>query len=277
MNAQIKLVLLIAGLITLNSNARAEQACSTYAEKAVNQYNTQQQASCHLGGLRWNNDQYGQQAWCNSAHAEVVDTEQFARSRTLLSCIANGTVVDMDDMDKAVWTLDSELMSAAARGDTARGDTARMLQVIAAGANFTQKGETLMVKAINQKDYELMQVLLRLGVPLTAQGKNPLGRMSYYSSTDPAELQMLEWLLKNGLSPNDATENPYSPLYYAVKHNNDQAVRVLLRYAANPNMNRTGYTDCSMALPLDIAISQGNDAMVTQLRRAGAYTQTNCR
>ena len=271
MNAQIKLVLLIAGLITLNSNARAEQACSTYAEKAVNQYNTQQQASCHLGGLRWNNDQYGQQAWCNSAHAEVVDTEQFARSRTLLSCIANGAVVDMDDMDKAVWTLDSELMSAAARGDTAR-----MLQVIAAGANFTQKGETLMVKAINQKDYELMQVLLRLGVPLTAQGKNPLGRMSYYSSTDPAELQMLEWLLKNGLSPNDATENPYSPLYYAVKHNNDQAVRVLLRYAANPNMNRTGYNDCSMALPLDIAISQGNDAMVTQLRRAGAYTQTNC-
>jgi ankyrin repeat protein len=132
------------------------------------------------------------------------------------------------------------------------------------------------VKAINQKDYELMQVLLRLGVPLTAQGKNPLGRMSYYSSADPAELQMLEWLLKNGLSPNEATENPYSPLYYAVKHNNDQAVRVLLRYAANPNMNRTGYTDCSMALPLDIAISQGNDAMVTQLRRAGAYTQTNC-
>lgn len=74
--------------------------------------------------------------------------------------------------------------------------------------------------------------------------------MSYYSSTDPAELQMLEWLLKNGLSPNDATENPYLPLYYAVKHNNDQAVRVLLRYAANPNVNRTGYTDCDVALQL---------------------------
>ena len=160
MKAQLKLVLLIAGLITLNSNAHAEQTCSTYAEKAVNQYNTQRQAGCNFSGLRWNNDQYGQQAWCNSAHTEVVDTEQFARGRTLLSCIANGAVVDMDDMDKPAWRLDNELMSAAARGDTAR-----MLQVIAAGANFTQKGETLMVKAVNQQDYELMQVLLRLGVP----------------------------------------------------------------------------------------------------------------
>ena len=272
MKAQLKLVLLIAGLLTLNSNARAEQTCSTYAEKAVNQYNTQLQAGCNFAGLRWNNDQYGQQAWCNSAHAEVVDTEQLARSRTLLSCIANGAVVDTDDMDKAAWTLDNELMSAAARGNITR-----MQQVIAAGANFTQKGETLMVKAINEKDYELMSALIRLGVPLTAQGKTPLGRMSYYSSYDSSESQMLEWLLKNGLSPNDATENPYSPLYYAVKHNNDQAVRILLRYGANPNVNRSGYMDCNTALPLDIAISQGNDVIVTQLRRAGAYTQEHCR
>ncbi|MGC6367571.1 MAG: ankyrin repeat domain-containing protein [Candidatus Marinamargulisbacteria bacterium] len=73
------------------------------------------------------------------------------------------------------------------------------------------------------------------------KGETPITLVLQQDGNEPANQQLLELLLSNGVDPNQAFNTRGLPLlHYAVKHNKPKVVRLLLRYGANLNQYYKG-------------------------------------
>lgn len=244
--------------------------CGSYAAKAVYQFRSQQAAGCGYSGLRWNEDGAGQHNWCRTVRPIEAENETKARATEILKCINPSASYNPNDFGIGVDTLNSELSLAASRGATER-----MQQLIAAGADFTSLSMDLMSNAIDSKKYKTIAFLQRMGVPLSTSGNNPLLNFISSSYNNDNNIEMLKWLLKNGINPNDIGGNGYTPLREAIQYDNEEVVALLLKKGANPNLDIQG-GNCTTIMPLDLAVDSGNEEIIKKLRRAGAKTQAQC-
>ena len=166
----------------------------------------------------------GQHNWCRSVRPIEAENETKARATEILKCINPSASYNPNDFGISINTLNSELSSAASRGATER-----MQQLIAAGADFTSLSMDLMSNAIDSKKYKTIAFLQRIGVPLSTSGNNPLLNFISSSYNNDNNIEMLKWLLKNGISPNDIGGNGYTPLREAIQYSNEEVVALLIK------------------------------------------------
>lgn len=244
--------------------------CGDYAAKAVYQFRSQQLANCGFTGSRWNENGAGQHHWCRTVRPIETERETEARAIELMKCLNPQGRINKNDLKISYSVLNNELTSAAGRGATER-----MQQAIAAGADFSSQSTEMMRSAISSKNTKTISFLNRLGIPLYKDKHSPLEDFISYGKQDQKELQTLTWLISNGVNPNDVGDSGYIPLWVAITRENPEAVSLLLRSRANPNINIHG-GDCTTNMPMDSAIDTGNEKIIALLRQAGAQVQADC-
>ncbi|MGB1311571.1 MAG: ankyrin repeat domain-containing protein [Leucothrix sp.] len=269
-----KLTVSVAFLIAASgANAaifeKEQSACGTYSAKAVYQFRTQKAARCGLSGGRWNENGAGQHNWCRTVRPAITEGETKARGMALMKCLNPRGSININDLHLEIGTLNNQLSNAARRGAVER-----MQQLIAAGANFDSKKESLMSIAVSSSKMKVIAFLRRFAVPISGPRQNPLAHLIGYSE-DQASLRYWEWLIKNGVNVNHTGLYGNTPLYAAISSQNLKAVHLLLRYRVNVNLDINGGR-CKTIMPLDLAIDKGNERIIHALRKAGARSQAQC-
>ena len=265
-------------VITLSSTAQLSadtyeierDTCGEYAAKAVYQFRSQQLANCGFKGLRWSEDGAGQHQWCRTVRPIEAERETQARALDLMKCLNSQGSINKNDLQVSASVLNGELISAAGRGATER-----MQQVIAAGADFSSRSAEMMASAINSQNTKTISFLRRIGIALHAPKQSPLEDLISYQTQDKNTLKTLTWLLQNGVDPDELGNSGYTPLWVAITRENPEAVSLLLRSGANPNINIHG-GGCNTNMPMDSAIDTGNEKIIALLRQAGAKSQAQC-
>jgi hypothetical protein len=78
----------------INNTAANQNRCQGYAAYAVEQNALNKRYGCGFTGLRWNDDQAGQAAWCMKVLENETDAESAARAQQLDACAIQKSALD---------------------------------------------------------------------------------------------------------------------------------------------------------------------------------------
>lgn len=248
--------------------------CTAYATKAVSQYHTARAAHCDIAGLRWNDDFEGQKKWCESMREDVAQNENRARAETLLACFHSQTKLRESDLKMIPDTLGNAMIEAVRQGSLER-----VQQLLAVGTDLGYEGMQgndghILFVAINSGHQAIVRFFIGLGMNPNSTfngGYSPIA----ISVSNP---DLLRYLLEHDGDANNTGEL-YDfrelPLVAAIEHGRVDAAKLLISHGAQVQIDEQ-MDKCSTSTLLDYAIRKGQQAIASELRKAGAKTYHEC-
>ena len=262
------LTLMVSVLSATLATATPAPNCSYYARHSVAMHIKNVKAHCGLSGSEWSPHHAIHRRWCLKADNYTVDATTVSRQQQLKACrrklLMSQTWEEMDYRTRNKLT--AALLETVKQDDI---EALRVFESYGVDLRFEWKMTqgSLLYWAINSQSPRVIYYLIRrigLDPNLTTNGgPNPLVNLL---NAKKVNHRLLSYLLSNGLHPNHGGEDFSDgslPLPVAVKRNDFQAVAILLKAGANPNL-----FDASS--PLLTAIENGNDRIVNKLLQASA-------
>ena len=298
-------------LCLFNSTAFAasDAFCERYAQKSVAQDLRNMANECNFSGLRWSANFIDQKKWCKTVRESIASNETKVRNDKLVSC---GVVPDAPiNWSNAPFMLTYDTIPGIVVRRAEANDVGS-LQVykregISLSADWFGNFGTALFHAIGKQAEQSVHYLINFDNPnrTSNAGPNPLANLL---RNDQVNYRLLHFLLQNGSKPNSAGESQTDsniPLTLAVQKKDLRAVKELLHVGqADPNyyfdtpvlitalknrshdialqliykgakVNDNG-EGCHSPLPLDLALSMNDGALIYTIRRKGGKTAAQC-
>jgi len=255
-------------MMLLIQPAVAGANCSYYARHSVAMHIKNVKAGCGLSGDEWSPHHASHRQWCMSKDKYTVDGMTISRQQELKAC--RKKLLMSQTWEEMGYRTRNKLTASLL--EVIKRDDIEALQVFESqgvdlGFEWKMTQGSLLYWAIAAQAPRVIYYLIRrsgLDPNMTTNGgPNPLVNLLNAKSVNH---RLLSYLLHNGLHPNHGGEDfsdSSLPLPVAVKNNDFQAVAILLKSGADPNL-------FDVNPPLSIAIDKGNDQIVTKLLQAGA-------
>ena len=245
-------------------------SCSDYANKSVLQHVANIKSGCHLVGKHWSPLFKQQQEWCLQQPETEPAKALEHRQQQLVQCGRLESRAAQDWQSLPYRTKNQ--MAAALIQAIQQDDLASLLLFERQGFDLgfewqmTQGG--LLYWAISSQAAQVTHYLIerRQANPNLSRNGGPNPLVNLLNHVTKVDYRLLSYLLQNGAMPNHGGEDfseAALPLPVATANNDLQAVKILLRYKANPNL-------FELMPPLMMAIDQGNVGTLKALLKAGA-------
>jgi len=258
-------------LLALNSSAWGNKIskCSAYSQNSVQDQIKNIKSNCGFKGKHWSPSLREHQSWCLKNKTSLVENKTTIRHQLLEQC---GRVMQRDlewselgfDIQNQLF---GQLIKAVAVDDIS---SLRLFESQGVDLNFEWHliDGGLLYWAISNQAPQVVRYLIEeksANPNLTANGgPNPLVKL--LNNAPLVNYRLLEYLLRSGARPNhggeDFSDNNF-PITMAAMNNDLQAVQLLLKYKADPNLYES-------VPPLMIAIYHNNSRMVDVLLKYGA-------
>ncbi|MGB1311517.1 MAG: ankyrin repeat domain-containing protein [Leucothrix sp.] len=256
-------------LSSIATYANEKAICSAYARNSVLAHIENIKSECGFKGALWSPGLHQHQTWCLQKNIVSAKQNSVDRQAQLDRC---GRVMQReltwDELDFRVQNdLFGELIMAVAMDDI---DSLKLFESQGVDLTFEWRliDGGLLYWAISNQATQVVRYLIEqksANPNLTVNGgPNPLVKLLNHAPD--ANYRLLAYLLQQGARPNHGGED-YSdasfPLTTASANNDLEAVRLLLKFQANPNLYES-------IPPLMMAIYQKNSRMVDLLLKSGA-------
>ena len=145
-----------------------------------------------------------------------------------------------------------------------------VLDLLRAGANPQIRTDTVPVNTyLSNKQYVMVLLLLAYGLDVNWQ--SPYDKASILVTVSRSgSLAMAKCLLQLGADPDLDTRLGTTPLWAAVKHDNERLVRTLLRWNCDLNTSSLEYNPLIPISPIQLALINGNKNITRQLLYFGS-------
>lgn len=129
--------------------------------------------------------------------------------------------------------------------------------------NIDTMGYTPFLLTVDLNNIELFKILLNLGANVNISTKH--ANTSLHTASALSNTEMVNLLIQEGVDVN-AVISRRTPLHGAAQENNVEMAELLINLGANVNL-----TDRNGKTPLQLAIKNKNNEIVTMLEKAGAH------
>ena len=306
-------LILMSSLLCLSHSAvfaASDAFCERYAQKGVAQNIRNIVNECNFSGLRWSVNFIDQKRWCKTVRESIANNETTVRQNKLISC---GVTPDAPiNWSSVPFMLTYDAIPGIIVRRAEANDVGSMKVFKREGFSlstdwFGNYG-TALFHAIGKQAEQSVRYLINFDNPnrTSNAGPNPLANLL---RNDQVNYRLLHFLLQNGSNANSSGENRSDsniPLTLAVKNKDLRAVKELLHVGnADPNfyadtpalmtalknkdrnialqliykgakVNDNG-SGCHSPLPLDLALSMDDGALIYTIRRRGGKTAAQCR
>ena len=259
-------------LLFMSNSLQAGQQkafCSAYAQSSVLAHIKNIKSECGFRGKLWSPKLRHHQKWCLEKNELIAKQNIRLRERQLERC--GRTMQRSFEWDKLSFTVQNklfgELILAIAMDDI---DSLKLFESegVDLGFEWHLIDGGLLYWAINNQASQVSRYLIEsksADPNLTSNGgPNPLVKL--LNNTPDVNYRLLDYLLKAGAKPNHGGEDFSDvslPIRVAAGNNDLQAVQILLKHRANPNLYES-------IPPLIVAIYLNNSRMVDLLLNSGA-------
>ena len=250
--------------------ATTQMSCDEYASKSVLQQITSIESGCDLIGEHWSPLFNKHQRWCLQQSVALPSQSMKHRHQQLAQC---GRLQSKGSRRWSDLPYGTKNQLAAALVQAIKHDDLISLQLFESQGfdlgfewDMTQGG--LLYWAISNQASQVVHYLIdtKQANPNLSRNGGPNPLVNLLNHISMVNYRLLEYLLQNGAMPNHGGEDfseTALPLPVATANNDLQAVKILLRYKADPNL-------FELIPPLMMAIDQNNSAIVDTLLDAGA-------
>ena len=140
--------------------------------------------------------------------------------------------------------------------------------------NYIDMDEGLLYHAIQEKQFEIVEFLLKNGISAKYVNKKN-GLTPLHHAVEKGDPKIAKLFLTNGADVNATTFNDEAPIHSAVLGLNLKMVKLLIEHGANINTMKK-FSSCQMS-PLPIAVYKNDYEIVEFLLENGADVNQRCR
>lgn len=242
--------------------------CDQYARQAVVQHIENLKYNCGFTSNRWSPFYKKQKQWCHANSQQKRKHELKERKRLLHACVSRNPEPQWSQLsDNLKQRITRQAIQVTKANDVVALSLFHACHIDLRYAGRSNRLGSPLYWAISHQAKQAVQYLLQLDNP-NRTIRNGIPPLSNFLKRARKDYALLELLLAHKANPNSfgrRTTLQSSPLYTAIKQQDTKAVRLLLKYRADPNLN-DGFTYI-----LETALQTKNTQIIKLLIQKGAH------